>query len=351
MIPTTWRRLLAAAAATAAMTAPFGSPSWAAPAPTTTVPQRPLPASPAFPDGAIVNSWALAPTSNTEAQGGDRPNLSYETAAGSEVKDQITLYNLSNVQLNFRLYATDAFNNADGGFDLLPGDKKPTGVGTWITLPQENMTLPPRTQASMPVTIKVPVTASPGDHAGAILASSPAQGTGADGKVVILDRRTGPRVYVRVAGPLAPRLTVEKLSTTYHAALSPLGGTADVTYRVQNRGNVRMAGRQRVSVSAPLGLLSKKKAFVNLPEILPGEGVTFHASFKGVASSGISDAHVRLDPAPVGAAPEKPNSWTSFTLAPPFTILGIALSVWLLLRARRAYKRRERELGAQPSVQ
>ena len=89
-----------------------------------------------------------------------------------------------------------------------------------MTLPQDTITLEARQQATMPITVKVPITARPGDHAGAVLASSQAEGTGPDGKVITLDRRTGSRVYIRVAGPLTPELTVEKLRTTLRAARS-----------------------------------------------------------------------------------------------------------------------------------
>ena len=197
----------------------------------------------------------------------------------------------------------------------------------------------------MPITVRVPSVAGPGDHAGGILASSRAEGTGPDGKVIALDRRTGSRIYIRVAGKLAPELTVERLRADYQPALSPLGGTAKVTYRVENRGNVRMGGKQRVSVSGPFGLARKRKAAVDLPELLPGEGVTLRATFKNVSATGVAIAKVQLDPVPVDKKVRNVarDSGRSVALAVPFSVLALVLAIWLLLRARRSYLRPQRE--------
>jgi hypothetical protein len=349
--------MISAAAVAVAFTASAPA-SWGQSAPPTTTTATRPPIEPVLPDSGeadgdtVVHSWALAPAAGDPAQGGTRPNLSYEAAPGTQIDDQLTLFNYSNVQLTFRLYATDAFNNDEGAFDLLPGDERPTGVGTWVTVAQANVTLPPRSQATMPITVKVPATARPGDHAGAVLASSRAEGTGPDGKVVTLDRRTGTRLYVRVAGPLAPELVVASIRTTYQPSLNPASGTAKVTYRIENRGNVRTGGTQRVSVSGPFGLATKRKAAADLPELLPGEDVTLRATFEGVPAAAVAITKVRLDPEPVGEGMDdlSATSRRSFTAAVPFSVLALALAVWLVLRARRSFLRHQRErveVGAQ----
>lgn len=339
----TWGRYLTSAGLALFLSGQIAAPAWAQPAPSS----ADAPATPPAPQagvgvaGEVVHSWALAPAVDAP-QGGNRPDLSYEAAPGTDVADRVTLYNFSNVELTFRLYATDAFNNVDGGFDLLPGDKKPVDVGTWITLPQELITVPARQQATMPITVKVPITARPGDHAGALLASSQAVGTGADGKTITLDRRTGSRIYVRVAGALSPKLSVEKLHASYDPSLNPLDGDATVTYRVQNRGNVRMAGRQRVSISGPLGLGKRAKASTELPELLPGEGVNFTVRFKSVDATAIAIAKVKLEPTGVrSSAGSASVQGRALAFAIPFTIVALALMGWLLARARRAYVRRQ----------
>lgn len=293
-------------------------------------------------EDGVVHSWALAPAGSTDpSQPGNRATLTYEVAPGATLDDAVTLFNYSNVQLNFRLYATDAFNNEDGAFGLLPGEQAPTDVGSWITPAQENITLPARSQATVPVTVKVPADASAGDHVGAVLASSVALGTGADGKVVNLDRRTGARVYLRVEGPLTPELVVEGVTTTYKPSLNPLNGTADVTYRIRNRGNVRMQGTHNVSVGGLLGLAEKDTPSEDLPELLPGEDYTVRVTLNGVAATGLATTKVRLEPATIDGEDLPSNGRSTLTLAPPLTLIIGGLAVWLARRAQRAYSRHQ----------
>lgn len=309
------------------------------------------PAAPGIVDaqpGDIVHSWALAPTVRNPEQGSGRPNLSYELAPGGEVTDEVTLFNYSNVQLTFRLYATDAFNNDDGDFDLLPGDQQPTALGTWVSLPQGAITMPAKTQATFPITVKVPDAARPGDYAGAVLASSRAEGTQPDGKVVGLDRRTGTRVYVRVSGRLAPALAVEGLKASYDPALNPAGGTADVQYRIVNRGNVRMSGTHRPSVAGPLGIGRTSGSEVRIPELLPGESIQVRTKLRGVLASGLAVAEVALRPDPVGSDLKSPAATErrSFALAVPVTLLAAGVALLLARRAARSYRRRQLPLEA-----
>jgi len=310
------------------------------PAPPTT---RVLPTDPNLPR-AVVNSWALSPTGAKAGEPGTRPNLSYELAAGAQVKDSVTLFNYSNVQLTFRIYGTDAFNNVDGQFDLLTGDQAPVDAGAWVTLPQENITVPALASASLPITVAVPPDARPGDHGAAVLAASQAEGTGPDGKIITLDRRTGSRLYIRVAGPLDPGLDVSRYHGTYHPALNPLRGSLDVTYTVRNRGNVRLAAKQRLALRAVAGLGLDQSTPVDLPELLPGNSVTLHATFEGVPATVLLLTRISL--IPIGAKdavnPDvKATSRTGRTLAVPWTLVALMLTTGLGLYARKAYSRHQ----------
>lgn len=292
------------------------------------------------PGAEVINSWALSPQGSQDpGEAGNRPTFSYEVDPGAVLEDGLTLFNYSNVQLTFAVYATDAFNTDDGEFALLETGAEPTDVGSWITLPQANVTVPAQSQVSMPITIKVPADVRPGDHVGAILASNAAAGTGPDGKVVSLDRRTGSRVYIRVAGPVEPELAIENVKTTYSPSLNPFGGTAKVTYRIQNRGNVRLTGSHSVSISGPFGSFEEKKAAKDLPELLPGDGVTLHATFDGISATALLNTEVRLDPTGADSETLSTTTRTGRSLAPPITLIFLALATWLALRARRSYRR------------
>jgi hypothetical protein len=201
-----------------------------------------------------------------------------------------------------------------------------------VKIPQENLTLPPGQQATVPITIDIPADASPGDHVAAILASSRAEGTGPDGKAIALDRRTGTRLYLRVAGPVEPKLNIEGVSVSYSPSLNPLGGSATVTYTVANRGNVRLGGKSHVSVGGPFGLFSKNGPDQELTELLPGQSVTYTTTIDGVPATVVSSATVHLDP----------------SVAVPWTILALLAVAFLVWYAVRAYRRHQGD-GTRPS--
>lgn len=296
------------------------------------------------PEG-VVQSWAVSPGDGTTATAG-RANMSYELAPGTAVDDQITVYNLSNVAMTLKVYSTDAFNTPDGAFALLAGDQKPTDVGTWVQFNVEGVTLPAGTQTTLPVRINVPADARPGDHAGAIVASSPTQGTGPDGKIVNVDRRTGTRVYVRVSGPLQPKLAVEGLKTSYSPSLNPFGGDAEVHYKIVNRGNVRLAGTHKVKFAGPFGLFGKSTSEDTISELLPGQSVDVTKKLSGVTATGLLSATVELQPKPIGAdtKPLSRNDHKGYTIAVPLLLVALFLIALLLWYARRRYQRHANEV-------
>lgn len=323
---------------------PDETPTSEAPQPTTDelVPGLPVPDDV---DG-VVHSWAIAPGDGTVAAG-ERPNLTYEVSPGGRVDDVVTLFNFSNVQLTFAVYATDGFNNDDGSFNLLPADEDPTGVGTWVTIAVDSVTLEAGQQAVLPITIDVPVDASPGDHVGAVLATSTAFGTGPDNATVTLDRRTGTRLNVRVAGQLRSELTVEDIDVDYDAAPNPLAGAAQVRFTIVNRGNVRMAGRESVSVAGPFGLFRTSLEPVDIPELLPGERIEVTRQLDDVTATGLLFAEVELElRSPVGGSDDlEPYSRSGSTAAIPYAVVAALLVLIFGGLARRAYRRHQRDAG------
>jgi hypothetical protein len=290
-------------------------------------------------DTGIVHSWGVAPGDGS-LEAGQRPYLTYEIAPGGHVGDSITIFNYGNEQLTFRVYATDAFNNDDGSFNLLSGDQDPADVGTWVTMPVDAVTIPPRKQATIPLTVDVPVDATPGDHVGAILASSATIGTGEDNAVITLDRRTGTRLYVRVAGQLHPELAVEDLHTTYSHSINPLSGDAAVTYTIVNRGNVRLDGTQQVKTSGLFGMSGTSLDAEEIPELLPGESASFTKLLSGVAASGVLYTEVELVPTSPAGADEIASAGKRISqMVLPYLVLALILLLILARLARRSYTR------------
>jgi len=338
---------LVAGAAFAAPRPATAPPTTPAPAPDQTIDQG-LPTDPSLQDG-IQESWALAPGGSPNPdEAGNRPELSYQAAPGAELDDYVTVFNYGNVTETFHIYATDAFNNAEGKFDLLPGDQQPVDAGSWVQLPQAMVTVPPGKQVAMPITIKIPADATPGDHTGAVLAASETTGTGPDGKTVTLDRRTGTRLYIRVAGPVQAQLAVTNVSTDYHHGANPLGGSATVTFRVENTGNVRLGGTASVSVAGPFGLAERTVTLPDFAELLPGQRLTLTAEVKDVAALMLDSTTVRIEPSgvsDVGAVATASGS--DLTFAPPLALLVVLLLLIAYVVVRRRRRRRDAGESAQ----
>ena len=261
---------------------------------------------------------------------------------GVELEDAVTVFNSGNVSEDLRIYATDAFNNDQGQFDILPGEQDPTGVGSWVTIPQERITVPPGKQATIPIKIKIPLEAAAGDHAGAIVASSPTSGSDAEGNVLNLDRRTGSRIYIRVNGPLRADLAVTDVSTTYDQSVNPLGGTAHVRYHVENRGNVRLGGTLTASVAGPFGLGETKITLPEMPELLPGEDVTLTADVEDVPTLMLGATTVRLTPSDGLGIETKVSESKDTSFVPPIPLLLALFVVIVGLLVWRAIQRRRR---------
>jgi hypothetical protein len=299
-------------------------------------------------NGTVTSSFALAPTGTDPSQPSTRPNLTYSLAPGAAIQDSVTLWNYSDIPLDFDVYATDALNTSAGGFDVLPGDKKPTDAGSWVTLAQHKVTVPPRSSLEIPLAVTVPSGARPGDHTAGIIASSKTPGTDAEGHHIVFDRRTGSRLYLRVTGPVNPAIVVEDVSADYHPAVNPLDGSVDVAYTVRNTGNVRLGAHQKIAVDDLFGTVDERK-IADIPELLPGSSLTYHRHFTGVAATLRVSADVTVTPfAPKSTDEALPKGAEATTAsahawAIPWTLLllllVIAVVTYLVRRARRNRER------------
>jgi hypothetical protein len=301
---------------------------------------------------AVKHSWALGPTGSSDpSQPGNRQSLTYDVAPGSTIQDSVTLYNFGNIGLPFRIYATDAYNKTDGQLELLEGDVEPADVGSWVEVAEERIAVQAGMQVTIPITITVPADARPGDHVGAVLASSPTKAVSEDGVTVDIDRRTGPDLLVRVQGPLDPKISVEGLSASYSPSLNPLSGSAEVTYRLHNSGNVRMAGTHYVTMGGPFGLGEARTEPVELTGLLPGGTIEVTVPVDGVPASVVSTASVHVDTSPVDGVGDSSSTSTEAsarTLALPVSVIALVLIVALVLFARSRYMRRGRASGPSP---
>lgn len=285
-------------------------------------------------------TWGIVPSGPDGP--GERAAFDYTVDPSAVLSDVVAVSNYTEQPLTLDLYAADAVRNTEGGFDLLPAAEAPVDVGAWVELGEPVVTIPPRSRVDVPFRITVPADATPGDHAGGIVAGLTTQADAGGGQVAV-DRRVGARIYLRVTGTLRPELTVGDVRVAFDGAPFGQPGRVRVDYTVRNEGNLRLAGRPTVRVAGPFGLGERTWTGDPLPELLPGDSIAGSALVGGVWQLGRLDVDVEigaetsgdqvLDPAP------PPGTATARLWVVPWlglaALAAIVVTAFLLRRRRR----------------
>ncbi len=310
-----------------------------------------LPALVAAPAQAADNgSWSIFPT---QKKGADpRSAFLFELAAGQQVSDSVTIKNQSDGPLTLHLYPADAFNAAGGGgFALRQQDEENTGVGSWVTVSKSEVRLRSGQEVDVPFTMTVPSNATPGDHAGGIVAlNAEVDGTQeADGGVTVgIRRAVGTRIYTRVQGPLNPSLTITSLT----AEMTDKGqvpfvttGTATVTYTILNSGNLRISADQALRVTGLFGREVAAPELAGAPEILPGQQITLVQQVTGLPTLDVLSFRLDLT-SPEASAGADTTVW----VIPWLFVIGLLVLILVILAIRWWLRRRaDRTPTAAPS--
>ncbi|MEU5695551.1 DUF916 domain-containing protein [Actinosynnema sp. NPDC020468] len=290
-------------------------------------------------------TWGVRPATSAD-HGEARPNYAYTAAPGETIRDAVAVTNHGDRPITLLVYAADGFTTASGQLDLVPGGEKSTGVGAWTRLAEARVDVPAKATAEIPFAITVPADAEPGDHSGGVVTSL-AVPENADG--VTVDRRLGTRIHLRVLGEAKPALAVRDLTVDYRGTLfGP--GSATVSFRVENTGNLRVSGEQTVSLQGLFGLDAHDQS-LTVPELLPGASHEFTVPVADVAPLFRLKSSVRLTPRVEGASTDAQPAEvtaTATTWAVPWSVLGLLVLVaaavvvlrWWLRRRRAATERR-----------
>lgn len=289
-------------------------------------------------------TWSVTPTPPKSASAAPRNYFVLEGEPGDKIRDSLRIKNFGRQAITFSLYGADGFNTAEGGFFALKGVEEPqVDLGGWVTLPVTSVEVAPRTQVDVPFTIKVPDNATPGDHVGGVVAMNTqveATEEGA-GFAVGVQRAVAVRAYVRVSGTTTPGLAVDDVRLDTDRGMLPWSGEGDgeVTFTVENIGNLRLSPRSTVTVTGAGGRSVATVESDALVDLLPGQKVTLTVPVSGIAWADRLTTVVGVT-TPEGATSEARDvSW----LTPWPGLLGIALllaaGVAALVRRRTALRR------------
>lgn len=307
------------------------------------------PAATAAEEGAGEDTIGIsAKPFSTGADPVGRTRFTYQMGPGQNIEDTYLVTNSGTVTQSYTVFATDAFNTDDGGYGLLDTDVTPTDTGSWVRFgdqPSTQLELQPGETREVPFTVTVPADAGPGDHAGGLVVSALAN----DGQVLV-DRRVGTRLYVRVPGELQPNLTITSMSASYTPSLNPFDGETTVTFTVSNAGNVALAGQLKTEVKGVFGIGLSSPVTSEVAEMLPGSTRTVTATVSGVGQWVYLNPTITLYPAvdddALNPGPLVSVSRDTVVFVVPWAlvlllVIGLAIWGWLRFSRRRDAKRAE----------
>jgi hypothetical protein len=269
----------------------------------------------------------------------NRTYFGYRLAAPSHYGDYVSLNNYSAKPVALSVAAVDLSNAKDGSISAGLSQQDATDAGKWIKLDHSpEVIVPPQTSAGpgqvvIPFTVDVPAGTTPGDHAGAIIATLTTISHDKNQTNLKLNQRVGARVLIRVAGALKPNMEITGLSATYEQTINPFGkGKAKVHYTIKNTGNTILGAKQSVTISDKFG--DHRVPASDTPEIpllLPGKSATMQFTVSDVRPLIFEKLTVKVTPlvqssdqssVHIGAV----TASTTF-LAVPWALIGLILFV------------------------
>jgi hypothetical protein len=278
--------------------------------------------------------------------GSGRQNYDYAVEPGDRLEDAFLVVNHGTVPIDLALYAADAFTTDAGQLDLRTHDVAPVGVGAWVRLGLDSVSLQPGQSTEVPFTITVPDAASDGSRIGGVVTTPVSAPNGTEA-----ERRVAIQIDLRVGDGFEPRLSVEDLQVGYSG--EQLGaGLATVTYTVRNAGDTVLAAEQSIDVAGPFDAFRVEAASVDpVPSLLPGETWRVSVPVRGVAPTGVLAATVTLVPlytdaagstGPLATVEQTGNGWAVPWLAVLMIVaLALAIVAIVIIWKRGALPRRD----------
>ena len=328
---TRWARLAAAIALGAVVT---GALSFG------TLPARAAPTAPVSP--ALGNgSFAIGPTPKPGST-----QMSYFNMIGfpgQKLSESVSVANFTKAPLKLRLYPADAYTIRNGGGFAVYGLRStPHEVGAWVYHLPKLVTIPADKQLNIPFSIDIPANATPGTHAGGIVAQAVVpQIMQVNGSVQVkVYRQVFTRIYTTISGRLIPNFEVDSLSAVHPQPPFPLitRRNGSITYFLSNTGNAIIAPTVHLWVTGLFGT-TMDRTFPATSQLLPGGIARYVVAWPGVSAIGPVHVHLAVQSS-YGITRTAEYSYVALPI--PFLIVVAVVIIAAIAAARLLLVRRKR---------
>lgn len=167
---------------------------------------------------------------------------------GKIIDEGVRVINNTNETKTFVVYAADYTKSTDGGFACKQYSQDKKGIGNWVVLEKEEITIDSMSEETIPFTINIPEDVEVGEHNGCILIQEKKPASEAAG--ISISVRTGLRIAITIPGEIIRKLSLSGISVI-RKGLDKL----TLNLNVSNTGNVSIDTDVKVRVS---NLLNKE---------------------------------------------------------------------------------------------
>lgn len=218
----------------------------------------------------VTRSISAYPTNPSNLDPRSASWFIYSYPAGTTRSDEVTVKNNQNTPVTLKVYAVDSTTTSDGKFALQTAIAPKLGIGKWIKLADNEITLAPKASKVISFTISIPPQVSPGDYSGGIIFENITPNRLVrNGVGINVITRYGVRIYETVPGSNQLNMSVKHF--TYQVANNAIV----VTFALENNGTVLVSPTGSLVLKNIVGQTITTIPLNNyLHEVMPGKPET-----------------------------------------------------------------------------
>ena len=173
----------------------------------------------------------------------------YSLAGGKSQPDSVTIVNNSAATKRIAVYPVDATATRSGALAMRNQSEPRLGIGAWIKLGADSLTLLPFEHRNLPFTLTIPPSTPVGDQVGGIIIQeeSPSSTVTKQGVHLQVVSRLGVRVYETVPGTPHLRLSIKNF-------LARSSSRMRFTLTLENTGNMTIRPQGTVGLTGIFGI-------------------------------------------------------------------------------------------------